>query len=154
MKEKGLGWIPEQMHMVAGIPSPSRISFARRLLLGACFVDLVVFCGVGTLIALARYLLLFPACGMKAFSSPVMCLDSRQHVWSEFQATQPPCTHPGPMEHWDTKGLYCHRPRRALDEKRVRVAFQSRPIIWDVDLSLSGMYLPGGCFQMLVLWSL
>ena len=40
------------------------------------------------MIALAHYLCLFPTCAQKAFSSQIRLLQTREHVWSEFQAKE------------------------------------------------------------------
>ena len=78
--------------------------------------------------ALALSLLLFPTCE-KAFSSQIMLLHTREHVWSEFQAMEPPCTQSGPREHWAADGLHCYKHKYGLGGKKAHVAFQRKPIL-------------------------
>ena len=72
------------------------------------------------------YVWLFPDCENKAFSSKIGFLHTREYVWSDFQATEMPCTQAEPRVHWAAEGLNRHRHKRDLGAKKARVAFQSK----------------------------
>ena len=103
------------------------------------------------LIALAHYMLLFPACEKKAFSSQIQLLHTREHIWNYFHATETPCRQPRAREIWTSDGVNFPRARRTLCRKNARVAFQSKSTLVLVFHHWVECTLPGGHFQMLVL---
>ena len=108
-----------------GVPSLSRVYISRRQLLDSC---VVVFERTHkSLIALAPEVWLYPTCEKKAFSSQIRLLNSRENVWSEFQAIETTCTQAGPREYGAAKEQHRPRHRRGLGGKKARVAFQSKP---------------------------
>ena len=81
-------------------------------------------------------------------------MNTREHVRSVFKAIENACTQPAPRDPKAAKWLHSHRDRRLLGGKRARVAFQSKPTLGLVFHHWVEYILPGGCFQILVLWSL
>ena len=74
-------------------------------------------------------MLLFPACEKKAFSRLKRLLHTREHVWSDFQATETLCTQPGPREHSAAERLHRSRHRNGLGGKMAMVTLQSKPTL-------------------------
>ena len=78
----------------------------------------------------------------------------KEHICSESQATERPCTQAWPREHWGFEGLHCPRHKRGLGGTKARMTFQNKPLLWPVFHHWVEYNLPGGSFQTLVLWSL
>ena len=75
--------------------------------------------------ALAPYVWLIPTCIKNALSSQIRRLHTIEHFWSEFQATETPCTRAGPGEPCAAKGMH----KVDLGVKMAVVAFQSKPLL-------------------------
>lgn len=101
--------------------------FATKELPVSCFVEVVRLPWVPE--ALACYVLLFPTCWNKPFSSQIRTLQQGEQVWNGFQVTETPCIQPVPSELWPSNGLLGHIYRRGLGGKKAMVPFQSKPLL-------------------------
>ena len=115
--EKMLGWFFRANTKWDKSQSLISVCFSRRQLPDSCLW--ILWKSHQPLMALACYLWLSPVCEKKAFSSHFKLLHTREHVWSEFQATETPCTIAGAREHWVAEGLHGTRHKRGLTGKRL-----------------------------------
>ena len=81
-------------------------------------------------------------------------MHTRKNIWRDFQATNNSYTQPGPRELWAAEGMLHMRYRGDLGVKKSRVTFQSKPTLGLMFHHWVEYTLPGGCSEMLALWSL
>lgn len=93
-----LGWLSKQTPIGAGVHSLSRVYLARMRIPDSCFVEFVI--SPSGLYGLSFIYATLTACEKKAFQAKSGWLvHIREHIWTEFQETETPCTQAGPQEH-------------------------------------------------------
>ena len=88
---------------------------------------------------------------IKWHSRHIRQLLTREHFWTDFQATEIHYTQLGPREHSVAKGLPHLKTRRCLGWKKLRVAFQRKPTLGLVFHPWLEYTLPRVYLQTLVL---
>lgn len=121
---KGIGLHPEQTYHGAGVQSLSRIYLARRLHHFACLVEIsrqpsgLDHPGLQTFAVFHLR--------QEAIFMPNQVFHAIQHIRSEFQATETPCTQPGARELCDAKGLHLPGQRRGPAGKSGSISFKRK----------------------------
>ena len=121
---KGIGLHPEQIHPGAGVQSLSRIYLARCLHHFACLVEISRQPSGPDHPGLQTFAVFHLR--QEAIFMPNQVFHAIQHIRSEFQATETPCTQPGPREPCDAKGLHLPGQRRGLAGKSGSVSFKRK----------------------------